>query len=149
MRNIILVLVLFLVKTASCSAQILHPVKWSYGAKKTGDKRATIFIKAIIEKGWHIYSVHQPRGGPQKTSFNFVQSDRYKMVGDVIEPTPIVRFEKVFGIKVKYFEKSVIFQQKLLMNSPVTVVKGHVNFMVCNDHQCLPPEDVDFSIPVK
>jgi len=30
-----------------------------------------------------------------------------------------------------------------------TLVKGKVNFMICNDEKCLPPEDVSFNIPLK
>jgi hypothetical protein len=52
-------------------------------------------------------------------------------------------------MNVAYFEKSVIFQQKVKLNRGTTTVKGKVEYMVCNDRQCLPPEEVEFSIPVK
>ncbi len=51
------------------SAQIMDPVKWSYGAKKTGKNEAVIFLKATIDDGWHIYSTKQKDGGPVKTTF--------------------------------------------------------------------------------
>jgi hypothetical protein len=38
------------------SAQILKPVKWSYGAKKISATEAVVFIKANIDGGWHLYS---------------------------------------------------------------------------------------------
>ncbi len=130
-------------------AQILKPVKWSYAAKKTGKNEAVVFIKATIDDGWHIYSQTVKDGGPVKTSFTFSQSTAFILVGNTIEPTPMTRNEKVFKMDVSYFEKSVIFQQKIHLNSDQATVKGTLEYMTCNDHQCLPPEDIDFSIAVK
>jgi hypothetical protein len=130
-------------------AQILNPVHWSYAAKKTGNNGAIIYIKAVIDNGWHIYSTRQKDGGPVKTSFSFAPSKDYELSGVLMEPTPVTRYEKVFDIDVSYFENSVIFQQKLKMNVPSTLIKGNLRFMVCNDKQCLPPETVNFEIPIK
>ncbi|MNY07973.1 disulfide bond corrector protein DsbC [compost metagenome] len=88
-------------------------------------------------------------GGPVKTSFNFAASKSYKPVGKTIEPKPIVKFEKSFDMNVSYFEKSVIFQQKVKLTGATATVKGTLEYMVCDDSQCLPPETVEFSIPVK
>jgi thiol:disulfide interchange protein DsbD len=50
---------------------------------------------------------------------------------------------------VTYFEKSVVFQQKIKLKSAnATAVKGQLEYMTCNDQKCLPPEDIDFSIPL-
>lgn len=135
-----------------CSAQILHPVHWSYAAKKLNANEAVIMLKADIDPGWHIYSTVQPDGGPVKTSFVFAPSVRYTVVGTISEPKPVTRYEKAFEMNVSYFENMVIFQQKVTLRQAQgdkTVIKGTLRFMVCNDKQCLPPENVSFSIPVK
>jgi len=131
------------------TAQILHPVHWSYAAKKTGKKIATVFIKATIDDGWRIYSVNQNDGGPLKTSFEFLPSKTYQLAGNIDEPTPITKFEKVFNLDVNYFERSVIFEQKVALTSSDAVVRGKVSFMTCNDEKCLPPEDLTFQIKIK
>src|SRR5476651_2114811 len=95
---------------AQLHAQILTPVKWSYGFKKIGKNEAMIFMKATIDEGWHIYSQTVKEGGPVKTTFTFPASATYTLVGKTIEPTPITRNEKVFSMDVSFFEKSVIFQ---------------------------------------
>lgn len=61
----------------------------------------------------------------------------------------MTKFEKTFDMNVSYFEKQVIFQQKVKLNKANTTVKGKIEFMVCNDSKCLPPSDVDFSVQVK
>jgi hypothetical protein len=65
-----------------------------------------------------------------------------------MEPTPITRNEKVFNMDVSFFEKSAIFQQKVKLKMGEAIVKGTLEYMTCNDKQCLPPEDIEFSIPV-
>ena len=130
-------------------AQILTPVHWSYGAKKLNKNEAVIFIKATIDDGWHVYSQYVKDGGPIKTTFTFPASPEYTLVGKTIEPTPITRNEKVFKMDVSFFEKEVVFQQKIKLKAGQATVKGTLEYMTCNDHQCLPPDDIDFSIPVK
>lgn len=148
MKRILLIVFLF-IRVSTAKAQIETPVKWSYAAKRTSPTEAILFIKATISDGWHIYSVNQGDGGPLKTSFKFTPSNAYNEIGKVKEPTPNTRFEKAFGIQVNYFSKSVIFQQRIKLKAKLTTVKGSLEYMVCNDHQCLPPTTVEFSIPIK
>lgn len=131
------------------NAQIEQPVTWSYAAKKISATEAIIYMKANIDEGWHLYSQTVKPGGPVKTTFIFSASKSYSLIGKTSEPKPIVKNEKVFNMDVAFFEKSAIFQQKIKFNGKPTVVKGKVEFMVCNDKQCLPPEEVEFTVPVK
>jgi hypothetical protein len=130
-------------------AQILTPVHWSYAAKKINKHEAVLFLKATIDEGWHIYSQTVKDGGPVKTAFTFTPSTAYTLIGGTIEPMPITRNEKVFNMNVSYFEKSVIFQQKVKLSADQITVNGTLEYMTCNDKQCLPPEDIDFTIEVK
>ncbi len=138
-----------LILSVSVKAQIEAPVKWAYGAKKTSATEAVVYLKATIDDGWHIYSQTVKDGGPIKTSFTFAKSKDYELVGKTSEPTPVTRYEKSFSMDVSYFEKSVIFQQKIkLKSAKVSEIKGKLEYMTCNDHKCLPPDDIDFTIPL-
>ena len=129
--------------------QILNPVKWSYAAKRLNAKEAVIFLKATIDDGWHIYSQHLGDNGPTKTEFKFYVSKNYELIGYVAEPKGITKYENNFKMEVSYFEKEVTFQQKIrLFSSNPTVIKGKLEYGTCNDHKCLPPEDVEFTIAV-
>lgn len=126
------------------------PVKWSYASKIINNKEAILFLKAELPPSWRIYSVNQKDGGPTKTSFQFLVSKDYFLLGKVIEPNPIKHFEKVFDMDVLYFKDTVVFSQKIkLISKSPFVVKGTVEFMACTDEKCLPAEEVVFSIPVK
>jgi hypothetical protein len=146
MKRLLLLIAVFAIST-SAFAQIETPVKWAYAAKRISATEAVVFIRATIDPEWHIYSLNQKDGGPVKTSLTFPASKNYVLVGKASEPTPATKFEKAFGIDVSYFEKTVTFQQKIKLKTPgATIVKGSLEYMTCNDHKCLPPDDVDFSI---
>ena len=148
MKKVLLV-VIALVICAGAYAQIETPVRWSYAAKKLNDKEAIVFLKATIQPSWHIYSLNVKDGGPIKTSFEFAPSKLYAPVGKTTEPTPVTKFEKAFNMNVSYFEKEVVFQQKIsLKSAKATNVTDMLTYMTCNDKKCLPPEDVDFNIPL-
>lgn len=145
-------LILFLAVTTftlSAHSQILKPVTWSYAAKRTGKNEAIVYIKASIDAGWHLYSQDVKDGGPVKTTFTFPASKEYTVVGKTIEPKAVTRYEDTFKMNVSFFEKSVVFQQKISLKGAAATVKGKVEFMTCDDKQCLPPEEIDFSVPVK
>ncbi len=138
-----------LVLSVSAKAQIESHVKWSYAAKKINATEAVVFLKATIDDKWHMYGLDVKDGGPIKTSFTFAPSKDYSVLGKPSQPAPISKYEPNFKMDVTYFEKSVIFQQKLKLKSAnALVVKGQLEFMTCNDQKCLPPEDIDFSIPL-
>src|ERR1700722_13064954 len=116
MKKLLLVVIVLGISIGAY-AQIETPVKWSYAAKKISSTEAVVFLKATIQDGWHIYSMDVKDGGPIKTSFKFSPSKEYALVGATTEPTPLTKYEKSFSMNVSYFEKSVIFQQKVKLKS--------------------------------
>jgi len=149
MKKLLLSITVLLISAASY-AQIEAPVKWSYAAKKLNNNEAVVFLRATIQDGWHIYSQNVKDGGPIKTSFTFAKSNDYTLIGTPSEPKPISKYEDAFKMNVSYFEKTVTFQQKIKLKSgSLAAIKGQLEYMTCNDRKCLPPEDVDFTIPLK
>jgi len=134
---------------ANLHAQILTPVKWSYASKVIDKTSAILYFKADIEDGWHIYSVNQVSGGPVKTSFTYVKSKDYTLIGTPQEPSPLTHFDQTFGMNVLYFTNTITFRQKVKIINKNAIVKGQLRYMACNDHQCLAPEQLDFNIQLK
>lgn len=141
---------LLLGSISTLEAQILKPVKWSYAAKRTSATEAIISFKATIDEGWHLYSQNMADEGPTKTVFKFATSPQFTLNGTTAESKPIEKFEKLFNMNVKYFEKQAIFQQKVKLksNKPL-VVKGTIYFGACDDTTCIPPEELSFAVNVK
>jgi thiol:disulfide interchange protein DsbD len=143
--RILLVFIAALLTTSMAWSQILEPVKWSFSSEKTGDTEAVITFRAEIEKNWHLYSQDIPMAPPATTFVFEGDTTLYELVGGVSESESVEEFDPNFDMVLKYFSDEAIFQQKikLLTDGPVTV-KGYLNYMCCDDKQCLPPEDVEF-----
>ncbi len=127
--------------------QILKPVTWSFSSEKINEKEANLVITAVLEAKWHIYSQFIEEGGPIPTSFIFKKNPDYVLLGKTSEtPKAISAFDPNFGINIAWHDKKVIFKQKIKLNKSNATVKGSVEFMVCNDKQCLPPDELEFTI---
>lgn len=125
-------------------AQILNPVSFNYSVVKKGADLYEVHVKAMIDPQWHIYSVTNPDGGAQATEIKFNEG---KTVGAVRESGKMkTTFEKEFGVNQKYFEGNVDFIQVVKLKPGNKKITGTVNYMVCNDRQCLPPKEVEFKI---
>ncbi|MDQ2719651.1 MAG: protein-disulfide reductase DsbD N-terminal domain-containing protein [Bacteroidota bacterium] len=129
-------------------AQIKTPVSWSFTAKKIDAKTYEVHLTASIEKDWHIYSQTTPDGGPIPTSITFTKNPLLTLEGDAKEVGKLEKHnEPLFGVDVKQFSNKVDFVQIVKLKAPVkTSVSVAVEFMVCNDKQCLPPTTKKFSI---
>lgn len=131
------------------NAQINNPVSWTYTAKKIADKTYELHMTATIGGNWHLYAQDAGKG-PEPTTFVFTKNPLISFDGKVKEVGKLEKsFDKNFNSVLKYYGRKVDFVQKIKVKSAIaTVVKGTVNFMVCNDRQCLPPRDVPFTINV-
>ena len=143
MKKLIFTLITLLTISASY-AQILNPVIFNYSVVKKGADLYEVHVKAVIEPKWHIYSIKNPDGGAQATEIKFNDG---KVLGSVKENGKLkTTFEKEFGVNQKYFESSVDFVQLLKLKPGNKKITGTVNYMVCNERQCLPPKEVEFKI---
>ena len=134
----------------SASAQMANPVQWTFTSKKIADKTYEIHMTASITGGkYHLYSQTNNADAPS-TSITFIKNPLLTMQGKVKEVGKLIsKMEPVFGFKVNYYMNTVDFVQ--LVKSKVTApasVKGSVEYIVCDDKQCLPPKTIDFDVKV-
>ena len=131
-------------------AQSSKQVNWVYSAKKVADKTYEIHMTATIGGDYHLYAQDAGGDGPIPTTFNFTKSPLFALDGTVKEKGQIVKkFESAWNHNVNYYEKTVDFVQVVKLKSNVkTTLAGKVEFMVCNDKECLPPADVDIKVNI-
>lgn len=149
-RKLFFLSTVLLMFTFSLHAEVLNPVKWTYSVEKAGNSVYNLKLKAFIDPGWHLYSQHLPEGGPIPTSFQFTPSENYDLAGKTNEESkPEVLFDKNFSIELRLFSKEAVFVQKIKVKTATSFnIKGSITFMSCNDHQCLPPRDEEFSFMI-
>src|SRR5688572_13027693 len=130
-------------------AQSGKQVKWTFAAKKIADKTYEIHMTADINPNWHMYA--QDAGeGPQPTAFKFTKNPLLSFDGNVKEVGKMKKvYEDAFKSEVRFYEKSVNFIQTVkVCGTAKTNLAGKVEFMVCDDKQCLPPTEVPFAVNI-
>lgn len=131
------------------NAQIYSPIKWKTSVQKVSDTEYELQAQALIENGWHLYSQNVADGGPLPTHFNFTKSPDFELFGDVKEEKGKIINDPVFKMSIKFFEKETTFRQRIKINNNKPFkIKTEVEFMACNDENCLPPsyDELEFNI---
>jgi hypothetical protein len=131
-----------------CNAWAQTPVQWKFSFKKLATDSYEVHFTALVQGPWKIYSQSTPGGGPLPTNFTFNKNPLLSTQGSVKEIGSVHKqFEDVFGIDVLYYKESVDFVQVIKLKTKAkTKFSGAVQYMCCNDQQCLPPASIPFSI---
>ena len=136
---------LYLISNNWSNAQ--NHVSWEFSYDKLS---SSILVIGIIDEGWHLYSQKTPaNSGPIPVTINITKKKDLKLIGkfqEKLEPHEI--FDVNFDSKVYLFEKSFFAHQQIKLKNTNQII-GNVQYMVCNDTQCLPPIEVPFEIIIK
>ena len=142
MKKLIFIIVLLAFSIGN--SQVLDPVTWTTSVEKLSDTEYVLVSKASIEKGWHLYSQTVPEDGPIPTTFIYDDSEgTFKIAGNTSEEAGHTVDDPVFKMKIKFFENTATFKQKVKVEDGLIAINGFVEFMVCDDTRCLPPTEVD------
>ena len=144
MRKIISFLLLSFVVYA-LQAQIKDPVKFNTELTTLSDTEAEVVFTATIDKGWHVYSTDLGDGGPISATFNVDNKSGVELVGK-LKPVgkEVATFDKLFEMKVRYFENTAKFVQKVKFTGGAYAIEGYLEYGACDDESCLPPTQVPF-----
>ena len=144
------ILTLLLLITGSMFGQMYNPVAWSTSVEKVSEKEYILKAEAVIQQGWHLYGQYIEEGGPSATVFTFKNSEKnFELIGKTTEDKGHEVIDKIFDMKIKYFEEKALFTQKIKFTGEITNIASEVEFMVCDDSNCLPPaiEELSFKFP--
>ena len=149
MKKLLFPFVLLLFAVAM-QAQIQDPVKFNSELKILAADEAEVVFTAAIDKGWHVYSTDLGDGGPISATFNVEKISGAEVVGK-LKPVgkEISTFDKLFEMKVRYFENTAQFVQKLKLTGGAYQLEGYLEYGACNDENCLPPTQVPFQFSGK
>lgn len=141
---------IFLFSFSIFSQEIYHPVEWTFSQSEIKNGELSLSFKATIQEGWHVYSQHLDEGGPIPTTFTFEKDSlHYSLIDSVLEPNAVKEYDPNFEMELRFFDKEVVFTQKIkLLSQDTFTLRGYLEFMVCNDKMCLPPETQDYSFHI-
>jgi thiol:disulfide interchange protein DsbD len=123
-------------------ASAAETVRWTAAipaGAKPGDK-VTITLKAQIDKGWHLYSLH-PGEGPTPTSIEAVPP--LKFDGKPEQAEPEKKLDPNFGVVVEFYADQTEFKVPVILGPDPKKDKVSVTFQVCDDHSCQRPKTVE------
>lgn len=135
----------------SAAAQIQDPVDWSYSVKKVSADTYTFTATANIEGDWHIYSQTTGKGGPVPTKINFNKNPLVTIVGATKEIGKVKQvYDALFKTNVRFIGETATYTQTVKVRGGVkTNISGSVEYMVCDDRQCLPPSKKTFDLKLQ
>ncbi len=153
MKNIFKLFLLFIgsIIFTNAIAQIDNPVTWKLSSKKLSDCEYELQFTGTIQENWHVYSLTKKGDdGPMPANIFIDKSPDYSAEGKPTEGKPIKTFDKVFEMEVAYFEKTVVFKQKIKLNANKEItVKGKYEYQTCTEEKCIFPPATPFEFKLK
>lgn len=149
MRKFFLLALTMVAFTALSVAQVQNPAHWKYQVKPLQGDMVELQFQLKLDAGWHIYSQHSDANGPIAMEYTFGESKDYQRVGAVVEPKAHEEFDDIFKCTVRSFAGNVTFKQKIRRSTAEDfTVKGSLYYQLCDDGQCIAPDDVPFEFKV-
>ena len=148
MRTLYLIAFLLLGAGAYAQSGSAKQVAWTTAVRKLSANVYEVRMTDKINGDYHMYEQVAGVEGPVPTLFSFNPNPLLTLNGKVKESGKLIqKFEEAWEGKVNYYEKKVDFiQQVTLKGKAKTALAGKVEFMVCNDEQCLPPSEHSFRV---
>ncbi|QUB43537.1 cytochrome c biogenesis protein CcdA [Porphyromonas sp. oral taxon 275] len=141
-----------LLTSLGAKAQIIRDaVSWSHSVEDKSPTEKVIVFSATIKGDWHLYGTELPSGGPTPTSLIVDKIAGAQLVGKLTaSKKPIEKHDPNFDMTLRFYSGQVSFRQTLRITDPKAFAfSGAIRYMVCNDEQCLPPTNWDFTIALK
>ena len=140
---------LTLIALAAClglHAQIVEPVKFNVEQKPISDTEFEVSFTATIDAGWHVYGTDIAEGGPTKAALTLEKREGAEPVGSLAVRGKVHKgMDPIFGMEVSYLEGKATFVQRFRITGEHYAVAGYLTYGACNEMNCLPPSDVEFS----
>ena len=143
MKKFISLFALLFAATITMVAQIDFKVSYN----RVSPSEIDVVFTGTAEPGWHIYSTNLPEGGPNSAEFGTDVIKGAELVGE-LKPGAGAKteYDKMFEMDITFFENSCTFTQRVKLTAATYEVKGYLNYSACNDENCLPPTNVEFTL---
>jgi thiol:disulfide interchange protein len=125
-------------------------VKVKFTVEQEGSE-AFVVANVSIKSKWHINASVLPKGSfGLPTKMDIKPGKEFKVIGNVIEPKPIEKYDALADENLAYHEGNVKIKRKIAVLSENDFeVAGSFNFQTCDDVKCLPDYTYDFKVKVK
>lgn len=151
-------LMLILALAAGAVQRPSEVVQWRVEAPaaavaKNGVARLT--VTATIARGWKLYAIEQPEGGPEPLAFETPDAHFSVNEKQIVAPKPKIQKDDNFGVETRYYDTVAAFTVPVSVSR--TAAEGRrqvpleVTFQACGAELCLRPftQTLNVEIDVK
>ena len=143
-RSLLPVVAAFLAVTAGA-----QNAAWKSTVEPLGDNAYRIVLEASIPQPYHMYDMGPYEGGPNATAIVFTPGDGVTLEGGVQQlSTPHRYYDTTFGMEIGTFSGKARFAQRVKLSVPESSVKARIEWMLCDDTSCMPPDDTEMTIAI-
>lgn len=150
-KKILFIAMMLWLGVACVLAQKPSPVKWTFSHTVTGKNGGIITATATIEKGWHMYGLELPKGGPKPTEWTFSKISGVEFTGQIsTKPLPLKVNDSTWQMELSWWDGTVTFSRSYkIKDRRNAVVECQIKYMVCSGETCMPPTTVTHTYDLK
>ena len=134
------------------NAQVIRDaVTWSRSVEDKSPTEKVLVFTATVKDPWHLYGTELPKGGPTPTHLLVDKIEGAELVGGLTSAQkPVEMYDPNFEMTLRFYSGKVTFRQKIRITDPKKFAfVGAIRYMACNDEQCLPPANWEFTVQPK
>ena len=148
MRRVFLSLCLLFVVCSAAAQNNESLVEWSARTERVNDTLYRVLFDVRIASPWHMYDAGPYEGGPFATAVQIESGEAVYPVGPLEELlAPKEVYDEIFETQIGYYEGEARFAQSVVVKKKGAEIAGVVEWMLCNDQNCLPPDEWEFRLP--
>ena len=147
MHNLYRTLLLPIAALFAFTAASAQSVSWKSSVEHLEGDAYRIVLEASIPAPYHMYDMGPYDGGPNATTITFTPGEGVTLEGGVEQlSTPERHYDKTFEMEIGTFAGKALFAQKVKLTAAKATVKAELEWMICDDTSCMPPEDTQMTV---
>ncbi|WP_302253022.1 cytochrome c biogenesis protein CcdA [uncultured Alistipes sp.] len=124
-------------------------VTWKSSVEPLGGDAYRIVLEAAIPAGYHMYDMGPYEGGPTATTIVLTPGEGVQLDGPVEQLTKAhTYYDELFGMQIGTLSGKPRFAQKVHLATAKGTVTAQLEWMICNDSSCMPPDDTELTIEI-
>ncbi len=124
-------------------------VTWKSSVEPLGGDAYRIVLEAAIPAGYHMYDMGPYEGGPTATTIVLTPGEGVQLDGPVEQLTKAhTYYDELFGMQIGTLSGKPRFAQKVHLATAKGTVAAQLEWMICNDSSCMPPDDTELTIEI-
>ena len=124
-------------------------VTWKSSVEPLGGDAYRIVLEAAIPAGYHMYDMGPYEGGPTATTIVLTPGEGVQLDGPVEQLTKAhTYYDELFGMQIGTLSGKPRFAQKVHLTTAKGAVTAQLEWMICNDSSCMPPDETELTIEI-